>query len=232
MWCRLSSRISDQNIGTLLERTGELRETTDSKAVDFKGKDFFTGQKDNNFDLLRLIHLDLWPEISASSGFVDPVIDHAIMLIKPPGGAGTGLHQDSAYWFGREESTTVFSVWIALEDISAEKGGLLLSAPNEVGASEMSVFNTGLTLEHEKVDDPSGGFPILIKAPIASRVTESMEQVSLCKGEAVAFDSYEPHMSGPNLTNTPRLAMKIAYAEGVHKDRYLTRIETLERLNC
>ena len=58
MWCRLSSRISDQNIGTLLERTGELRETTDSKAVDFKGKDFFTGQKDNNFDLLWPIQYD------------------------------------------------------------------------------------------------------------------------------------------------------------------------------
>lgn len=41
------------------------------------------------------------------------------------------------------------------------------------------------------------------------------------------LDSFEPHMSGPNTTPTPRLAMKIAYAEGRGKTRYLTPTETL-----
>ena len=215
MWSRLTSRVSDEHINALLARVGELLLSTDTKAVNFEGKGFFTGEEDNNFDVLRLIHLDVWPEISDSVGFDDPVIDHAILLIKQPGGAGTRLHQDSAYWVGREDSPTVFSVWIALEDVSPEKGGLLLSAPNQVGVSDMSTFNSGSTLEHEQVDDPEGGFPLLITAPVASQLAETMEQVNLGKGEAVAFDSYEPHMSGPNLTKTPRLAMKIAYADGL-----------------
>ena len=148
--------------------------------------------------------------------------------IKAPGGAATGLHQDSAYWAGREATPTIFSVWIALEDMSAENGGLMLSAPNEVGVSDMSTFNTGSTLEHEQIEDPPGGFPILITAPIASQLEDSMKLVSLAKGESVAFDSHEPHMSGPNLTETPRLAMKVAYAEGEHKARCLIRTRTLE----
>ena len=34
-------------------------------------------------------------------------------------------------------------------------------------------------------------------------------------------------MSGPNITPTPRLAMKIAYAEGSEKTKYLTRTDAL-----
>ena len=55
-----------------------------------------------------------------------------------------------------------------------------------------------------------------------------MGLVDLAKGEAVAFDSFEPHMSGSNVTLNPRLAMKIAYAEGKEKTRYLTRTDSLE----
>lgn len=230
MWSKLESRVSDEHIDALLRRTGEFVTTSDTKAVDFSGKDFFAGPmpQDNNFDLLRLIHLDIWPEISDIVGFDVPVIEHANLMIKNVGGAATRMHQDSAYWAGREIAASIFSVWIALEDMSAEKGGLKLSAPNQVGVSEMSTFNTGSTLEHERIDDPAGGFPILLTAPIASELAETMELVDLAKGEAVAFDSYEPHMSGPNTTQAPRLAMKIAYAEGRDKARYLTRTGELE----
>ena len=55
-----------------------------------------------------------------------------------------------------------------------------------------------------------------------------MKFISMAKGEAVAFDSFEPHMSGPNVTPTPRLAMKVAYAEGRERAGYLTRVDTLE----
>ena len=53
----------------------------------------------------------------------------------------------------------------------------------------------------------------------------------MAKGEAIAFDSFEPHMTGANTTRTPRLAMKIAYAEGkenTQKTRYLMRTDALE----
>ena len=195
------------------------------------GKDFFVSElpEGNNFDLLRLLHLEIWPEISSKVAFDVPVIDHASLLIKGAGAAKTALHQDRPYWVGREASPTIFSVWIALEDMSKKRGGLMLSRDNQVGVSEMSSFNTGSILEHEENAEPAGGFPISITNRIASRMAESMQFVRMEKGDAVAFDSFEPHMSGPNTTPTPRLAMKIAYAEGKDKTRYLTRTDTLER---
>lgn len=111
--------------------------------------------------------------------------------------------------------------------MSKERGGLMLSLDNQVGIGELSSFNTGSVLEHEEGAEPAGGFPISIPSRIASRMTESMGFIALARGEAVAFDSFEPHMSGPNMTSTPRLAMKIAYAEGREKTHYLTRTETL-----
>ena len=158
-----------------------------------------------------------------------PVIDHASLLIKGAGAAKTALHQDRPYWLGKEASPTVFSVWIALEDMSKERGGLMLSRENQVGVNVISSFNTGSMLEHEQGTELEGGFPITIAGQIASRMAQSMQFVRMEKGDAVAFDSFEPHMSGPNTTPTPRLAMKIAYAEGKDKTRYLTRTDTLER---
>ena len=231
MWCRLTSRVSDENIDALLGRADVLVSSSGNKeSLHWVGKDFFVSElpEDNNFDLLRLFHQEIWPEISNMAAFDVPVIDHASLLIKGAGAARTALHQDRSYWIGKEASPTIFSVWIALEDMSEERGGLMLSRGNQVGVSEISSFNTGSILEHEEGAEPAGGFPISIPDRIASRLAESMGLVDMARGEAVAFDSFEPHMSGPNVTPTPRLAMKIAYAEGKDKTRYLTRTDTLE----
>ena len=231
MWCRLESRISGESVDNLLGRAGPIVSSSGSKeSLHWVGKDFFGGQRPEpgNFDLLRLFHLAIWPEISHRVAFEVPVIDHASLLIKGAGAAGTALHQDRPYWVRKEASPSIFSVWIALEDMSKERGGLMLSLDNQVGVAQMSSFNTGSALEHEQGAEPAGGFPISIPSQIASRMAESMGFIALAKGEAVAFDSFEPHMSGPNKTSTPRLAMKIAYAEGREKTHYLTRTEALE----
>ena len=91
----------------------------------------------------------------------------------------------------------------------------------------MTSFNTGSVLDHDQ-GARAGGFPISIPDQIAARMAESMRFVDMSKGEAVAVDSFEPHMSGPNMTATPRLAMKIAYAEGTGKTLYLARTDALE----
>ena len=141
--------------------------------------------------------------ISNMVAFDVPVIDHASLLIKGAGAARTALHQDRPYWIGKEASPTIFSVWIALQDMSEARGGLMLSRENQVGVSEISSFNTGSTLQHEAGAEPAGGFPISIPDQVASRMVESMGLVDLAKGEAVAFDSFEPHLSGPNVTLNP-----------------------------
>ena len=138
------------------------------------------------------------------------------------------LHQDRAYWVGRDPTPTIFSVWIALEDLTEEKGGLILSPDNQVSVSGMSAFNTGSVLEHAEDYKQASGFPITIPTAAAAEMKQSMEFISLAKGEALAFDSFEAHTTGPNQTSTPRLAMKIAYSDGVDKDYYLMRTEELE----
>ena len=230
MWCKLASRVSDENIDALLGRADAIVSSSDNKESVHWGKDFFVGKlpEDNNFDLLRLFHMGIWPEISNIVAFDVPVIDHGSLLIKGARAAGTAMHQDRPYWVGREAPPTIFSVWIALEDMSKARGGLMLSRENQVGVSEVSSFNTGSILEHEQGAGLAGEFPITIPHRIASRMAESMVLIGMAKGEAVAFDSFEPHMSGPNITPTPRLAMKIAYAEGKEKTQYLTRTDTLE----
>ena len=231
MWCKLTSRVSAKNVDSLLGRADLMVSSSGHKeSLHWVGKDFFAGKppEDANFDLLRLFHLEIWPEISNVATFDVPVIDHASLLIKGAGAPGTSIHQDRPYWVSKEASPTIFSVWIALEEMSTERGGLMLMRENEVGVSEVSSFNTGSILEHEQGVGSEGGFPIAIPARTASRMAESMVLVPLQKGESVAFDSFEPHMSGPNTTPNPRLAMKIAYAEGREKTRYLTRTDTLE----
>ena len=231
MWCRLKSRVPAEIVDNLLGRAGSVVSSSGSKeSLHWVGKDFFGGSalEPDKLDLLRLFHLEIWPGISSTLAFGIPVIDHASLLIKGAGAAGTALHQDRPYWFGKEASPSIVSVWIALEDMSRDRGGLMLSLENEVGVSDMPSFNTGSVLEHEQCAEPEGGFPISIPDQIASRVAEPMAFISMSRGEAVAFDSFEPHMSGPNNSPTPRLAMKIAYAEGRQKTQYLTRTDALE----
>ena len=229
MWCKLTSRISAENVDALLERAEVVVASSDNTdSMHWAAKEFFEGEQCNH-DLLRLLHMDIWREITDTVAFDVPVIDHAALLIKGASASGTALHQDRPYWIGRDAQPTIFSVWIALEDMSRERGGLMLFRENEIGVGEMSSFNSGTVLEHDEVADPLGDFPITITDSVASRMAHSMAFVPLAKGEAVAFDSFEPHMSGPNTSLTPRLAMKIAYAEGKEKQRYLTRTETLER---
>ena len=230
MWCRLPFRISTSAIDSLLERAdGLISAAQQDNSVTF-GKDFFgrIDSENNNLDLLQQIHQDFWPEIADIVDLKVPVVDHTILLIKGAGAPGTALHQDRAYWVGRDPTPTIFSVWIALEDLTEEKGGLILSPDNQVSVSGMSAFNTGAILEHAEDYKQAGGFPITIPPAAATEMKKAMEFISLAKGEALAFDSFEAHTTGPNQTSTPRLAMKIAYSDGVDKDHYLIRTDELE----
>lgn len=230
MWCRLTSRISTSAIDSLLERADELISSAQHDNSITFGKDFFgrIDSENNNLDILQQLHQDFWPEIADIVNLKVPVIDHTSLFIKGAGAPGTALHQDRAYWVGRDPTPTIFSVWIALEDLTEEKGGLILSPDNQVSVSGMSAFNTGSILEHAEDYKQAGRFPITIPTAAAAEMKKSMEFISLAKGEALAFDSFEPHTTGPNQTSTPRLAMKIAYSDGVDKDYYMMRTDELE----
>lgn len=230
MWCRLKSKVSHEKIDLLLERANVVTASTDSTEIVSSGKEFFCGEPNGtgNFDLLKQFHLDIWPSISEQCGFEIPVVDHSYLLIKSPHGAVTKMHQDRPYWIRKDPEPSIISVWIALGDISEANGSLLLSHQNEADPDDVSSFNTGRLLPHEEVPESDGTFPLLIPEEIASGLAESMRPVDMAKGTAIAFDSFEPHMSSANTTSTARLAMKIAYADGAGREHYQTRIDELE----
>ncbi len=230
MWSRLRSRLSDEVISTLVRRAAAVINAPDQQVFIKSGKDFFIGESgQDNRDLLTAIHGSVWPEIRDLVSYQSPVVDHAILLIKGPGGSATNLHQDRPYWESRDPVPTIFSVWVALEAMTSEKGGLMLAQENEVPVAEISRFNAGTMIVHEpfyqNLDD---GFPITIPDQVAKDMGINMELVVMEAGEAVAFDSFEPHMAAPNATGSPRLAMKIAYSEGADKNYPMCSTDELE----
>ena len=112
MWCRLPSRISSSATDALLERAENLISASQKDTSITFGKDFFGGvnAENNNLDLLRQLHRDLWPDIAGLVRLKVPVVDDAILLIKGAGAPGTALHQNRAYWVSRDPIPTIFSV--------------------------------------------------------------------------------------------------------------------------
>ena len=230
MWAISEDILSDELINEILDRADYLISSNDLEKHVFVDKDFFSnnGDEPRNLDILNNIHKAVWSKISESFPYHEPVIDHAVLLFKKPGGAETEWHQDRAYWATRDENASIFSVWIALEDITEERGALNLIKSNEVSMSEIGNFNNGKLIDHELIEDKKGGFPLLIEGGLIPKIESDKEVVNLKRGSAVLFDSFEPHMSRENSSNTPRLAMKIAYSEREDKDYFLISLSDLE----
>ena len=230
MWATSENILSSEIIENLLYRADYLISSNEGDQHVFVDKDFFSnnGTKSRNLDVLNSIHQSVWPKISEQLAYKEPVIDHAVLLFKKPGGVETEWHQDRAYWATRDEKASIISVWIALEDITEERGALNLVKGNEVDLSSISEFNNGSLLDHELVEDKKGGFPLLIKSELIPEIESDVEIINLKRGSAVMFDSFEPHMSRENISNTPRLAMKIAYSEREDKDYFLISASDLE----
>ena len=230
MWAISEDILSDELINEILDRADYLISSNDLEKHVFVDKDFFSnnGDEPRNLDILNNIHKAVWSKISESFPYNEPVVDHAVLLFKKPGGVETEWHQDRAYWAKRDKDASIFSVWIALEDITEERGALNLVKSNEVSMSEIGNFNNGKLIDHELIEDKKGGFPLLIKGELIPKIESDVKVVNLKRGSAVLFDSFEPHMSRENSSNTPRLAMKIAYSERANKNYYLITNQGLE----
>ena len=230
MWAISEDILSDELINEILDRADYLISSNDLEKHVFVDKDFFSnnGDEPRNLDILNNIHKAVWSKISESFPYNEPVVDHAVLLFKKPGGVETEWHQDRAYWATRDEDASIFSVWITLEDITEERGALNLVKSNEVSMSEIGNFNNGKLIDHELIEDKKGGFPLIIKGELIPKIESDVKVVNLKRGSAVLFDSFEPHMSRENSSNTPRLAMKIAYSERANKNYYLITNQGLE----
>jgi hypothetical protein len=120
---------------------------------------------------------------------------------KMPGGGGFAAHQDAQAGWGAYASLFI-TVLVAVDECTLENGCL-----------EMAGGHNGRGLVGS------------LWEPLTEEERRGMEFVPLpaMPGDAVCFDSYAPHRSGPNLTPTPRRVLYLTYnraAEGDHRERY------------
>ena len=217
MWAISEDILSDELINEILDRADYLISSNDLEKHVFVDKDFFSnnGDEPRNLDILNNIHKAVWSKISESFPYNEPVVDHAVLLFKKPGGVETEWHQDRAYWATRDKDASIFSVWIALEDITEERGSSQFSKKVMKSACQRLVIcNNGKLIDHELIEDKKGGIsPQVIKGELIPKIESDVKVVNLKRGSAVLFDSFEPHMSRENSSNTPRLAMKICLSK-------------------
>lgn len=120
---------------------------------------------------------------------------------KMPGGNGFTPHQDAqAGW--NDYANLFITVLIGIDESTVENGCLELAAGHN---------QSGLIGELWK--------------PLTEENMKGMEFISVPTkpGDAVFFDSYAPHRSGPNLTENPRRVLYLTYnrrSEGDHRLQY------------
>jgi len=120
---------------------------------------------------------------------------------KMPGGGGFKAHQDAqAGW--NVYATYYITALVSIDPATAENGCLEMAAGwhrKGLVGDEWTPLGEGATADMRFVSYPT--------AP----------------GDAMFFDSYAPHRSGPNLTAAPRRVLYVTYnraSEGDHRVRY------------
>ncbi len=120
---------------------------------------------------------------------------------KMPGGNGFTPHQDAqAGW--NDYASLFITVLISIDESTVENGCLELA----VGHNQRGLIGE-------------------LWQPLTEENIKGMEFISVPTqpGDAVFFDSYAPHRSGPNLTENPRRVLYLTYnrrSEGDHRLQY------------
>lgn len=210
MWFRIENALSDQVIDTVLAKSGAIAQTQEDRHFVKAGKTFFN----DNPKLLLSIHEEVAQAMNLAAHAPGLAINHSFLLYKSGPGPATRCHQDRPYWLDIEPSCTMFTVWLALGDVTQTMGSLTLNPDTEVDAATFFAgYREGEMLEH--VDDQygGGGFTITLPDAVADTLAKDLRAQPMKRGDLVVFDAFEPHASTANDEATTRLAMKIVYGD-------------------
>jgi len=138
------------------------------------------------------------------------------------------IHQDRAFWVGRETKPTLFTAWVSLAAIHAKNGALTFNLQNKVAPPQVQRFNTQGTL-HEHVEYQYGGqnSSLAVAPAVAEQLRSQMSPIEAVAGSVILFDGFEPHGSTDNESDSSRLALKIVYGEGVGRAAWLVKLAEL-----
>lgn len=210
MWFRIENALSDQVIAAVLSKSGEIAQTHEDRHFVKAGKTFFN----DNPKLLLSVHGEVAAAMDLATHAPALAINHSFLLYKSGPGPATRCHQDRPYWLDIEPSCTMFTVWLALDDVTKTMGSLTLNPETEVDANRFFAgYKQGTMLDH--VDDQygGGGFTITLPEDVANTLAKDLTPQPMKRGDLVVFDAFEPHASTANDVATTRLAMKIVYGD-------------------
>jgi ectoine hydroxylase-related dioxygenase (phytanoyl-CoA dioxygenase family) len=177
-----------------------------------EGKEFFF-KNISNLKLLKEVVQKICERINFEKFDNSLYIDHAFLLLKPGGGNATTCHQDRPFWIKKEinnNQVSMFTCWVALEQILENKGCLLVYSEKEVDIKSFNTIN--LIFNHKDNRLKSGNFSWSIDD---SRIdANKLRSVEVSKGDIVAFDAFEVHSSTNNITDKHRLSFKIVFRRG------------------
>lgn len=122
---------------------------------------------------------------------------HDQAVVKPPWGAPTPWHLDNPYWSFYD--TDAITIWIALDDMTAQNGCLYFIP----GSHKTASLDENATIEQNHMDDLFQVYP------------EWKDMEAVCAevpaGGCVFFNGLVAHAAQANMTPRPRRAMTCAY---------------------
>lgn len=148
--------------------------------------------------LKKIYKHEIVQKIFSSREFRQPFIEHVKVLGKAGGGADTPWHQDSDFWKDRDPKKTMFTVWIAITDVTIQNGCMIMAEANIDDSLPHKIVRNGKERELENADFFDSG---------------SVMQCELKPGDALVFNSTAPHCALPNVTQDARLAIKVVFQD-------------------
>jgi ectoine hydroxylase-related dioxygenase (phytanoyl-CoA dioxygenase family) len=213
MWCHCPGAISAETVRGIVGDAVVLENVIENRHFVEQGKKFFTAPSRRKH--LQKLALDIKKTIDFSRHMEHPVIQHAYLLYKSPGGPPTHLHQDRPYWVDIEEDATMITLWIFLEDIDLDKGCLKLNEQRRFTLDEGYLFNREQDLLPHVTEESLKGFGRVIPREQATALEAPLKPVPGKRGDLVIFDAFELHASMPNTTGNIRRALKIVVGDGL-----------------
>lgn len=225
MWFRVPTAITDSAIDAVLLKSGAIADTQEDRHFVAAGKTFFRDHQ----KLLLGVHREVAQALDLSKFVPRHAINHSFLLYKSGPGPATRCHQDRPYWLDIEPDCTMFTVWVALEDVTENMGALTLNPANEVDLETFfSGYKSGTLLDHRDDQYGGGGFSITLPDDVAAQFAADFVPQPMKRGDIVVFDAFEPHASTDNAADTTRLAMKLVYGDPDSMASYLIGPEKLQ----
>ena len=133
----------------------------------------------------------------------DPVVQHAFPLVKASGAPPTMPHQDWPFWLF-DQSSSMFSLWVALEDVN-RMSGCMRFCSKSYGE-----------LEHVRYE---GKYKTLVLEKFEQYERDLCDQEASV-GDVIYFDRCQIHAAHGNSSPNHRIAMKIAFGEKAGLSNY------------